>query len=348
MKKAAWSMPESILESYFDLSSSDQRELLQSLAPILGRRAEILEKDIWLCQVLSILFRLKCRKPMAFKGGTSLSKIYKAIDRFSEDIDITIDYRSLIETAPNLDDFTSRSQRTKFSDSLKTALIQYITKELLPELQEVLSAEIPQQPISIEVSDDAEKIWIFYPSAVENSDPYLRSSILVEFGGRNSSVPQSTLTIHPDVAEQVPGLCWPAAEVAVLSGARTFWEKATLIHVECHRPKPRTSAERISRHWYDLAQLADHEIGRQALQKRELLDDVLKIKETFFYSSHSHYALCASGGMRLIPDAPLLDALRQDYRAMLEAQMFYGRAPAFEAIVERLARLETDVNVPTA
>ena len=74
-------------EHYFDLSVSDQADLLQSLAPMMGRRAEILEKDIWLCQVLDILFQLPCRKPMAFKGGTSLSKVYKAIDRFSEDID---------------------------------------------------------------------------------------------------------------------------------------------------------------------------------------------------------------------------------------------------------------------
>jgi len=87
-------MGETNREHYFDLSFSDQADLLQSLAPIMGRRAEILEKDIWLCQVLDILFRLPCRKPMAFKGGTSLSKVYKAIDRFSEDIDITVDYPS--------------------------------------------------------------------------------------------------------------------------------------------------------------------------------------------------------------------------------------------------------------
>lgn len=87
-------------EHYFELSLTEQAELLQNLAPIIGRRAEILEKDIWLCQVLHILFKLPCRKPMAFKGGTSLSKVYQAIDRFSEDIDVTIDYLSLAEDIP--------------------------------------------------------------------------------------------------------------------------------------------------------------------------------------------------------------------------------------------------------
>ena len=88
-------------ESYFDLPVSDQADVLQSLAPVMGRRAEILEKDIWLCQVLDILFQLPCRKSMAFKGGTSLSKVYKAIDRFSEDIDVTVDYRTWWPTPPS-------------------------------------------------------------------------------------------------------------------------------------------------------------------------------------------------------------------------------------------------------
>ena len=102
-------------ESYFDLPVSDQADVLQSLAPVMGRRAEILEKDIWLCQVLDILFQLPCRKPMAFKGGTSLSKVYKAIDRFSEDIDVTVDYRSLVADAPELESITRQCWRRRCS-----------------------------------------------------------------------------------------------------------------------------------------------------------------------------------------------------------------------------------------
>ena len=130
----------------------------------------------------------------------------------------------------------------------------------------------------------------------------------------------------------------------MLSAARTFWEKATLIHVECHRPSLRPSAERLSRHWYDLAQLADHKVGQQALQDTDLLRDVLRIKETFYRSSFSHYDQCTTGGLRLIPDEPLLEALRQDYQAMLAAQMFYGDTLPFETIVERLRRLEAEIN----
>lgn len=194
------------------------------------------------------------------------------------------------------------------------------------------------------VSDDAEKLWVFYPSAVENTDSYVRPNILIEFGGRNSTLPQSRLTITPDIAEHVPDLALPTAQVSVLSAARTFWEKATLIHVECHRPSLRPSAERLSRHWYDLARLADHEVGQQAMGDSALLRDVLRIKETFYRSGFSHYDQCIAGGLRLIPDEPLLEALRQDYQEMLAAHMFYGDTLAFESIVERLRRLEAEIN----
>ena len=331
-------------EHYFDLPISDQADLLQSLAPVMGRRAEILEKDIWLCQVLDILFQLPCRKPMAFKGGTSLSKVYKAIDRFSEDIDVTVDYRSLVADAPELESMTSNSQRSKLSDALKAALTTHVIDELVPALQATLATALPTQPTSTEVSDDAEKLWVFYPNAVENTDSYVRPSILIEFGGRNSTLPQSLLSITPDIAEHVPNLALPTAQVSVLSAARTFWEKATLIHVECHRPSLRPSAERLSRHWYDLARLADHEVGQQALQDTDLLRDVLRIKETFYRSSFSHYDQCTTGSLRLIPDEPLLEALRQDYQAMLAAQMFYGDTLPFEPIVERLRQLEAGIN----
>lgn len=337
-------MAEPNQQHYFDLSVTDQADLLFSLAPVMGRRAEILEKDIWLCLVLDTLFRLPCRKPMAFKGGTSLSKVYKAIDRFSEDIDVTVDYRSLVENAPALEALTSGSQRSKLSNALKSALTHHVTQELAPALQEALAVALPEQSVSIEISDDAEKLWVYYPSAVENSDAYVRPSILIEFGGRNSTLPQSTRAIAPDIAEHVPGLTLPMAEVAVLSAARTFWEKATLIHVECHRPSLRLGAERLSRHWYDLARLADLEIGQQAVQDAELLHDVLLIKETFYRSGLSHYERCNTGGLRLVPDTQLLDALHKDYEAMQNAQMFYGETPSFEAIVQRLQELESAIN----
>ena len=164
------------------------------------------------------------------------------------------------------------------------------------------------------------------------------------FGGHNETLPQETVTIQPDMAEHVPDLAFPSVQVAVLSPMRTFWEKVTLIHVECHRPELRHTAEQLSRHRYDLARLAGHEVGRRALDNTALLHDVLRIKEIFFRRSLSHYESCATGALRLIPDTVLRAVLRHDYQAMQDAQMFYGEALFFDDIVERLSGLEREIN----
>jgi len=333
-----------VAEDYFKLSLAEQAELLQSLATIIGRRANILEKDIWLCKILEILFQLPSRKPMAFKGGTSLSKVYRVIERFSEDIDVTVDYRSLADSVPELASIISNSQRKKLSDQLKLSLIEHITQSLAPELDAALKIALPNYQISLAFSDDGEKLTVSYPSAVENFDEYLPPNILIEFGGRNSTLPQEKIKITPDVAEYVSQISWPSALVSVLSPARTFWEKATLIHVECQRSQFRSGSNRLSRHWYDLTRLADHEIGRTAIKDIALLKDVLIVKETFFRSGASNYADCLTGELRLIPDEKMFEELRQDYQAMLDAQMFYGTYLSFNEIVHRLKLLEAEIN----
>src|SRR5690606_26971228 len=121
----------------------------------------------------------------------------------------------------------------------------HVTAELVPALRDALEQTLPAHEVALEISDDAEKLYLYYPSAVENTDAYLRPSVLIEFGGRNATLPQDSVTIVPDVAVHVPGLVFPTAQVAVLSPIRTFWEKATLIHVECHRPDLRVGAERL-------------------------------------------------------------------------------------------------------
>ena len=277
-------------------------------------------------------------------GGTSLSKVFNAIDRFSEDIDITVDYRSLADNIPELSNIASNTQRAKLSEQLKLHLIEHIKLSLVPELDSALKAALPGYQLKIELSDDAEKLRIYYPGFNEDSNNYLRPNILIEFGGRNSTLPQHTITITPDVAEHLSSFNWPKAQVSVLSPTRTFWEKATLIHVECHRPQLRLSAERLSRHWYDLCRLADHEIGQTAIKDINLLKDVLRIKETFYRSGYSNYDHCLKGGLRLVPETELLGALRLDYQAMLDAQMFYGIHLPFNDIVDRLTLLESEIN----
>lgn len=168
--------------------------------------------------------------------------------------------------------------------------------------------------------------------------------IKLEFGGRNIIAPGEDRTLKPYIADELPDLRVPEAIVRVFSPARTFWEKATLIHVACNRADPKGDADRQSRHWYDLAILADHEIGRAALADRELLDDVVRIKSVFFRRSDANYDARVSGALRLIPPQPFLDALQADHDKMIADGMFGGQPPTFDSIIVRLQSLQKQAN----
>lgn len=174
------------------------------------------------------------------------------------------------------------------------------------------------------------------------------NSVLIEFGGRNITEPNEEHEVRPDIADRIPELEFPCSTVSVLSPARTFWEKATLMHVECQRDAFRVSAERLSRHWYDLAMLADQPHGLAAADDRALLADVVKHKKVFFNASYANYDACLAGQLRLIPEDAALTALRDDFQRMIGAGMFIGEPPAFDAIVDRLRVLETAMNRSSA
>lgn len=330
-------------ERYLDLSLADQSAVLRTAAPALGRVPEVLEKDIWVCWALEQLFIMPGQLPMAFKGGTSLSKVFRIIERFSEDIDITLDYRGLSDVDPFEVELSGR-QRRKQSEELKGFVKVHVIDVVLPWLTKQLLEQFPNGDHSFELSEDGEQLRLYYSSALTERGSYLRDSVLLEFGGRNIIEPNEVHVVTPDVAESFEELSFPIAKVSVLSPARTFWEKATLMHVECHRDSLRQSAERLSRHWYDLFMLARCDIGRQAITQHDLLADVVKYKQVFYAAAYAHYEDCLSGQLRLIPGEATLMALADDYRRMVSAGMFIGTPPAFVEIVAELRDLELAIN----
>lgn len=331
-------------EYYLELAAAEQSAILRAKAPVLGRVADVLEKDIWVCWTLQQLFTMPGRLPMAFKGGTSLSKVFHVIDRFSEDIDITLDYRGLSACVDPFADGLSGRQRRKLSEDLKSIVKAHVTEVVLPWLTKRLAEVLPSGDHSLVLSEDGEQLRLYYSSALVDRGDYLRDSVLLEFGGRNITEPNETHLVRPDVAVGLDELVFPEALVSVLSPARTFWEKATLMHVECHRDSVRQSAERLSRHWYDLFMLARCDIGRQAITQRDLLADVVKHKQVFYAAAYAHYEDCLSGQLRLIPDEAALMALADDYRRMVSAGMFIGAPPSFVEIVAELRELELAIN----
>jgi hypothetical protein len=156
--------------------------------------------------------------------------------------------------------------------------------------------------------------------------------------------PNEEHPLRPYISAELPELQFPEATVRVLVPSRTFWEKATLIHVACIRSDPKLDADRQSRHWHDLAVLADHNIGKIAIPDLQLLQDVVKHKNVFFRASYTNYEACLSGGLRLIPATPLLQALRVDYEKMIADGMFDGEPPTFDWIIARLHKLAKEIN----
>ena len=203
------------------------------------------------------LFTMPVRLPMAFKGGTSLSKVYSAITRFSEDVDVTIYYKSLDHSIDPFDPKVSRTARDKYTELLKAKLAEHTKNVIQPYFEKLVTqlAEKPPKPITI--SDDGEKLFIPYPSRFGADE-----SVFLEFEGRNVISPNEEHPLRPYIAAKLPDLQFPEAIVSVLVPARTFWEKATLIHVACNRSDQKLDADRQSRHWHDLAVLADHTIGK--------------------------------------------------------------------------------------
>ena len=331
-------------DAFLSLGPRDRRDILRTVAARSGRPAAILEKDIWICWVLRILFSMPDRHPMAFKGGTSLSKVYGVIDRFSEDVDITLDYRAFGDAFDPFAPGVSKSRIRRFGDRLKSLVEAYTREVVGPALRAAARDLEKHEQHEVRIGDDGETVRFAYPSAVEDAAAYLRSEVLLEFGGRNVIDPNERHPIVPDIAAFTPDIDYPAATVTVLSPSRTFWEKATLIHVECNRGRLLRGPARLSRHWYDLACLGRHRIGRSALCDRALLQDVVRHKKVFFDAGYAHYDRCLTGGLRLIPDAEQLAGLRSDYEAMRIAGLTGTHAPGFDALIEELRALETEAN----
>lgn len=331
-------------DAYLNLPTKAQFEILEAAAAASNRPAAILEKDIWLSFLLDRLFRMPDRKPMAFKGGTSLSKVYSAINRFSEDVDITIDYRSLGCDLPLTELLALGGRhRSRVADGLRDEVNRYTNAVVIPHLKRELDALPCAAECSMTLSQDGERLEVQYPSRARPQAGYLRDHVLIEFGGRNIIDPNALFTIRPDIASIIPAVAFPEAQVVVLAAERTFWEKATLIHAACNRPLPE-GLNRYARHWYDLAMLARHDCGKKAKSDLALLSNVIDLKNTFYRSSTSHYQRCLDGELNLIPDDENLKRLRADYDAMKAASMFYGADIELSEVLAELGVLQEEIN----
>lgn len=319
------------------LSVAQRSELLRETAARQGMTPAVAEKDFWVCWVLARLFsHPELAQRLRFKGGTSLSKAYHLIQRFSEDIDLILDWRGFSLGQDPLAD-RSKSRQEKLNEEIDRQALAYIAGDLFREI-DVLLAEHCQ--CSLDPSDP-HNILVRYPQAFD--DRYLRPWITLEIGPLAAWLPHEEREIRAYAAESFPQLFRnPSFLVPVIRAERTFWEKATILHQEAHRPEDKPQPLGYSRHYYDLARMAQAPVGAEALAQPDLLEQVVAFKQRFYPRAWARYDLARRGTLRLVPEGTVLKSVETDYRAM--RNMIFGNAPALDSILAVLGRLEAEIN----
>jgi hypothetical protein len=336
-----------LADKWFQLSRADQAEALETAAARIGRPAHLLEKDIWVVWALSALYESPIGKILTFKGGTSLSKAFHIIDRFSEDIDLTCNIWELVSDLlqdGNPIPVTS-SQEKRITAAVRARLPHWIEGNVIPVLRVALEA-IGQDAALVSAGNENEKLLVNYP-ALKTGTGYSAPSIQLEFGARATGEPHHRHPVACDIAQVIGDVEFPKATPLVMDAERTFWEKATAMHVYCLQGRLR--GERFSRHWYDLAAIAISPYYASALADPALARQVAEHKSAFFAAKDAQgslidYTRAVTGAILLVPEGGAFDALERDYSAMLEDGLLARNQPNFSAVIERCREIETNIN----
>jgi hypothetical protein len=338
------------MKSFLTFSVDRKRMVCEQAQDKLGLPPATIEKDFWVCWTLNKLFNLpKWGEQLTFKGGTSLSKGWALIKRFSEDIDIVINRNALgfdNDRAP--DRAPSKKQLYKRLDDLKEASQDCVNKTLLPLLREAISREMPLElPWQLDPSPDdpdGQTLLMKYPTAFAGRMAYLGQEVKIELGARSDTDPTKDIFIHPYIADAFPDLFTQSRfSVKTVAPERTFWEKAMLLHEETFRPPEKKRQARMARHYYDLYYLIEAGIGQQASGDLDLFARIAAHRQVYFRHRWVDYDTLRPGTLRLVPNEEQLADWRSDYAAMKD-EMFFGKPPAFDDLINRAREFQDEFN----
>ena len=332
-------------EAFLGLPPAEQREALAVASDRSGRPVHLLEKDVWVVWALGAVFDSPFGNHLAFKGGTSLSKVYRVIQRFSEDIDLTLDVRHLLEGYGTMTSDgvpPSKSQAGKWTKEVRSRLPEWITDTLVPTLERALERD----GLTATIRADGDKVYIDH-APVSVGTGYASPSVMLELGARATGEPVEVKPVACDAAENLKELAFPTASPRVMRAERTFWEKATAAHVYCLQERLR--GDRFSRHWHDLARLDEAGIAASAVADNALALAVADHKSLFFAEKDAmkapiDYRSAVSGAIRLVPAGAGLARLEDDYEQMVAHGLLVGDAEPFRELMRRCQELETTLN----
>ncbi len=336
------------MDAFLKFTDEQRRRVCEVAGTAIGLDAPSIEKDFWVCFTLRELFALPESGPhLTFKGGTSLSKCWALIERFSEDIDIVIDRAFLgfgggqgPETAP------SHKKRDERLAALKAACQTHIRDIMAPALARRFSENLPagmSWKLTQDPSEhDGQTLLFEYPRMF--TSPYLSPRVKIELGARSDTEPLATPTIRPYLAETLPGeLGKSEFSLRALDPKRTFWEKASLLHEETYRVGATGPAARLARHYYDLWCLIRAGVADAAMADPDLFARVAAHRAVFFRKRKDAQESLRPGSLRLLPAAESRAGWKRDYEAMREA-MFFSEPPEFDEILRVVGEFQNTFN----
>ena len=330
------------MRSIAKIQSRDKEALFHNTAAAYGMNEAIIEKDFWVCWILDYLFnQCKWKDNLAFKGGTSLSKAYNLIERFSEDIDLVLDWCLLGFEVDEPWDKRSNNKQHEFNKKANLLAEDFLRYEFIPQAEQDLSDEL-NTPIKFIIdADDRQTVKFRYPQAF--SDGSILQEIRLEIGALATWTPVADKNIIPYSAEKYPKLfSQPNTSVRTVLPERTFWEKITILHSEAHRPENKSFPSRYSRHYYDLCCMSKSKVEKEKFSNPEMLDEVVAFKKKFYPLSWAGYDSAKIGCLELIPPKYNMKALEDDYEHM--KNMIFGSIPEFEDIIGDIQKLEELLN----
>lgn len=329
---------------FIDLSQQEQLDVLDRVSTELNiRQREVIEKDWWVTTVLRALFSLPYAEHLSFKGGTSLSKCWHLIDRFSEDIDIAIDREFL--------GFSGTLSKTQISDKLRRAACSFVREQMQYDVAKLLrDSGIDDEKFNVNVditpisTTDPETINISYNSVVVDAMQYILPKVKIEVSGRSMGEPVREVALNSMIDQIYPNAPFTDSSFNVWAvlPERTFLEKLFLLHEEFAKPKDLIRIERMSRHMYDIGQTLKTPIADTAIHNEQLYRQVVEHRRIFIGLRDFDYSELYPATLNIIPPAEVIDQWRSDYENM-RRYMIYGESVSFEELVDNLKGLNERV-----
>jgi hypothetical protein len=341
------------MKAFATLDAQERRTVFEEFQLREGVSAVIVEKDFWVVWLLAQIFKSQDLGGHAvFKGGTSLSMVFGAIARFSEDIDLGIRPEALGWSEAELEAASKTAWTERLRPKLETDCASHVERRWLPALESVAVKVLGPAPrgrywfrYQLDEASRSPVLLFDYPGALPRGVDYIARSVKIEFGSLADQRPTGGHAVRAMVANLVPtAFADFDAEVIALEIERTFWEKATILHAEYHRPAERPQPARYARHYSDFAALWRHPSGPDSARQLDLLDRVRRHKARFFASGWANYTTATPGTFRLLPNQARLAELRADYAAM--RPMFIQEPLSFDEMLAVLTEAEHTINRP--